>query len=252
VSAAATSGIYESARLLADYLFFHYGEGESFTPEFQIPRHALGFPRRVVRELGGEALGGGRALDLGCAVGGSTFELARTFDEVIGIDFSASFIEAAGILRGEGQLICPIPEEGERTRPFTAKVPAGVDRGRTRFEVGDAMDLRCDIGEFDAVLAANLLCRLPAPGRFLQRLPSLTRPEGLLLLATPFSWLPEFTPREFWLGGKPGDPPSFDILKSILTPSFTLLRTVELPFLIREHARKYQYGISLGSIWRRK
>lgn len=37
----------------------------------------------------------GRALDLGCAVGRATIELAQYFDEVVGIDYSNSFIEAA-------------------------------------------------------------------------------------------------------------------------------------------------------------
>jgi len=32
-----------------------------------------------------------RALDVGCAVGRATFELARSFDETVGIDLSARF-----------------------------------------------------------------------------------------------------------------------------------------------------------------
>ena len=37
------------------------------------------------------------ALDLGCAVGGAAFELARSFSHVLGIDFSHKFIEAAQV-----------------------------------------------------------------------------------------------------------------------------------------------------------
>lgn len=40
-----------------------------------------------------------RALDVGCAVGGSSFELTRHFDQVVGIDFSEMFITAANVLR---------------------------------------------------------------------------------------------------------------------------------------------------------
>lgn len=39
-----------------------------------------------------------RALDVGCAVGRSSFEMARTFDEVVGVDFSGKFINAAKAL----------------------------------------------------------------------------------------------------------------------------------------------------------
>ena len=33
-----------------------------------------------------------RALDMGCAVGRTTFELANAFEYVVGLDFSARFI----------------------------------------------------------------------------------------------------------------------------------------------------------------
>jgi 2-polyprenyl-3-methyl-5-hydroxy-6-metoxy-1,4-benzoquinol methylase len=39
-----------------------------------------------------------RALDLGCAVGRSSFELTRYFDRVVGLDYSARFIQVAHIL----------------------------------------------------------------------------------------------------------------------------------------------------------
>jgi hypothetical protein len=34
----------------------------------------------------------GKALDLGCSVGRTTYTLANTFDFTIGVDFSARFI----------------------------------------------------------------------------------------------------------------------------------------------------------------
>lgn len=52
-----------------------------------------------------------------------------------------------------------------------------------------------------AVLAANLLCRLPDPSVFLRRLPSLIKPGGVLVLVSPYSWLPAWTDQQRWLGG---------------------------------------------------
>ena len=44
----------------------------------------------------------GRVLDLGCAVGRSSIELSQYFDEVVGIDYSKKFIQAANaILKGK-------------------------------------------------------------------------------------------------------------------------------------------------------
>jgi SAM-dependent methyltransferase len=109
-----------------------------------------------------------------------------------------------------------------------------------------------ELGAFDVVLGANLICRLPDPRKFLARLPSLVKPGGQLLLATPFSWLEEFTPREHWLGGRRDSPSSFEVLSQVLQSDFDLETTTNLPFLIREHSRKFQYGISFGSRWRRR
>jgi len=60
--------------------------------------------------------------------------------------------------------------------------------------------------------------------------------------------LSEYTPRENWIGS--GD--SEEKLKDMLSPYFDLEKKVELPFVIREHKRKYQYSVSLGTRWRRK
>ena len=46
-----------------------------------------------------------RALDIGCGAGRSAFELARDFDEVIGIDYSKSFIQKCQQLKKTGY--CP-------------------------------------------------------------------------------------------------------------------------------------------------
>lgn len=243
---------YETQKLVSEYLFFHYAEAADFSDEIPIPRDALHFPVRLVTELADPTRGTVAALDLGCAVGRSTFELARFAQSVIGVDFSAAFIRAAEKLKREGKHSCQVVVEGDRAVEFTARIPGGVDISRVTFETGDASSLRADMGKFDLVLAANLLCRLPDPGKFLDSLPDLVAPGGQLLLATPFSWLPEFTSPEHWVGGRPGTGPSWDVLYRTLKRHFDLQLRMEMPFLIREHSRKYQYGISLGSRWIRK
>lgn len=246
------SNPYETDRLVAEYLFFHYADEEAFSGGKPVPREALNFPVRLVTELADFPRKPRRALDLGCAVGRSSFELARRVPSVLGIDFSSAFIRAANTLKQEGRLSCRVVLEGERMMEFTAFVPSEIDVARVDFEKGDATDLRADTGSFDLVLAANLLCRLPEPARFLERLPGLVAPGGQLLLATPFSWLPEYTAPEYWIGGRPSTGPSWDALSRALEPHFELQLTKDLPFLIREHSRKFQYGISLGSRWIRR
>ena len=246
------SNPYESEKLVAEYLFFHYADEDEVSGGRPAPREALSFPVRVVTELADPERVPRTALDLGCAVGRSTFELARIAQSVVGIDFSAAFIRSAETLKRDGQMACQVLVEGERTVPFTARVPAGVDVSRVSFETGDATALRADLGSFDLVLAANLLCRLPEPEKFLRRLPGLVAPGGQLLLTTPFSWLPEFTAPDHWIGAMPATGPSWDALCKALSPHFELQLSKDMPFLIREHSRKFQYGVPLGSRWIRR
>lgn len=43
---------------------------------------------------------------------------------------------------------------------------------------------------------------------------------------------------------------SFDTLKEVMTKNgFVLKATEEMPFVIREHARKFQWGCAQGSVW---
>jgi putative 4-mercaptohistidine N1-methyltranferase len=245
--------IYESDRLVREYLLFHYGESDEILPWKTGPREALRFAQRCVRELINSSSVGrdARALDVGCAVGRSSFELAGHCREVIGIDSSAAFIAAAERIRQTGALPYEYAVEGARTASATAHLPAGSVAERVRFETGDAMDLRRDLGTFDFVLAANLLCRLPDPRVFLARAAELVKPGGQLLLTTPFTWLEEFTPRNKWIGGT-AESESADELTRLLEPHFELKLSKDLPFLIREHARKYQWSVAWGTRWVRR
>jgi len=239
------SSLYESRRLLDEYLLFHYGEPAEVLPWENGPREALGFPVRTVRAfLDGSPRG--RALDLGCAVGRSAFELSCFCEEVTAVDYSQSFIAAAERLRREESLTYSCHEEGAHFRELTARLPEGCRPERVRFERGDAMHLRPDLGDFDLVHAANLLCRLTDPALLLERLPALVRPGGLLILTTPCTWLEEFTPPARWPSGR-----TLDWLHGALHPAFTLEKQADLPFLIREHARKFQWSVALGTCWRR-
>jgi len=246
---------YESSRLLAEYLLFHYGSEKQILGEHPGPREALEFPVRCVHELihHERVPAGARALDVGCAVGRSCFELCALCPTVVGIDFSHSFIQAACQLKESGEFSFEMLLEGEMCESAQARVPVNLDRQRVQFRVGDATNLPKNLGSFDLVLAANLICRLAEPVLFLQRLPELVNPGGQLLMTTPFTWLREFTAPSEWLGGRKKDGVrSFDALKEILGRDFELQVAKDLPFLIREHERKFQYGVALGCRWVRR
>ena len=239
---------YESERLLAEYLLFHYGTAEEILPPGApgAPgdmREALDFAVRTTRHFSAGKVE--RTLDLGCAVGRSSYELSRDSREVLGIDFSASFIRAAGAM-ADGPLAYRRLDEAHRGTDLLARLPDRLPEGKVSFETGDAMHLRPDLGDFDRVHAVNLLCRLPEPKRLLERLPSLVRAGGELVLATPCTWLGEFTPPENWPEGS-----TLEWLEGALRPHFQLLKVAEEPFLIRETARKFQWTRSMVTVWRK-
>jgi len=244
---------YETKKLLAEYLLLHYGSAEDILDGKPGPVEALDFPVRTVRQLIAPGTRVESALDVGCAVGRSTFELSRYAQTAIGLDFSSAFILAAERMRTGGTIPCRVIEEAGKTKPFTATFRPPPEGGEIRFETGDACKLRSDLAGFPLVHAANLICRLPDPASFLARLPDLLASGGQLLLTTPFTWLEEYTPMEKWLGPRDDDAPSTrDVLLERLSPHFELEAEADLPFLIREHARKFQYTIAWGSRWRRR
>ena len=236
---------YESDQLLSEYLLMHYGCDADLMPWSFGPSTAIGFPTRTVAHFPNTQ--STRALDLGCAVGRSSFELSKSSNEVIGIDFSHNFINAAEKLRTEGIINYVIRETGNQEKQATATIPEDSHPGRIQFLQGDAMDLPADLGQFDRIHAANLICRLPDPTRLLHRLPDLVSQDGHLVLATPCTWLEEFTPKDKQPHGD-----TFDWLKKQLDAAFTVISSHDEPFLIRETCRKYQWTVSQVTLWQRR
>lgn len=242
----SASPYYDTDRAVADYLLFHYGTLEQTVPfDFAVPGHD--YLARAVR-LGLKDVNWpqpSRALDLGCAVGRASFELARHAAEVVGIDLSRKFIAAAQQLQRAGRAEFDRVEEGTRTTRCHVVVSPEIDRTRVRFEVGDALALAPELGTFEVVFAANLIDRLPDPGVFLDSCYRLVKPGGHLLLASPYTWTEEYTPHEHWLGGLPEAPLlTGDAIATRLQAHFTVAKRFDLPFLLREHARKYQWSVA--------
>ncbi len=243
------TGHYERDEQVSQYCEFGWG-GEYFG--------VSNYPERCAR-IALEASQGRRrerALDLGCAIGRSTLELAQGFGEVTGIDFSARFISMAEEMRSRGVIRYTLPVEGELTEYREARLPERLlpYTDRVSFWQGDACNLKPVFDDYDLVTAFNLVDRLYDPAKFLRDIATRIRPGGLLVLSSPYTWMEEHTPREKWLGGrrKDGEPyTTFEALQEHLNPAFRLLRTEEVPFVLSETARKFQHTIAQLTIWER-
>jgi hypothetical protein len=100
---------------------------------------------------------------------------------------------------------------------------------------------------------ANLVDRLSDPARCLRSLAGLVQQGGQLVITSPYTWMEEFTPKQNWLCADASGQSrsSLEGMADALGHAFRLERTCDLPFLIREHARKYQWSVAQASCWTR-
>jgi len=274
-SADATDNVYETDDLLNMYWGLHYpssGTKEGVTPILDhnnSPLHGLRFPQRVAELLCSlePVRTNNRALDVGCAVGGSSFELAKSFDHVEAFDFSNNFIDAAKRLQSGEHVTFRIPVEGVIYKEVSVAHEPGFDPSvmqKVNFFQGDAcslsdyVDNKESFESFDGVILANLLCRLPDPMACLNAMPKIVNEGGVVVMVTPFTWLEQYTPKSKWLGGfydpVSQDPMySKDRLKEVMEGlGFQKIHEEQMPLVIREHQRKYQYIISEATGWRKE
>ncbi|GAB9476328.1 putative 4-mercaptohistidine n1-methyltransferase, ovoa c-terminal domain [Globisporangium polare] len=255
---ASGSVVYESERAVHEYLQFHFGDPAQVVPYSFAPQDALAFLPRTVEECVAHvpAIQRHRALDIGCAVGRATFELSKHFDHATGIDFSHHFADTANKMKELGELEYEAHIQGDIREVRKARLPAGVKPANVTFQQGDACNLSPSLGKFDAIFASNLLCRLPDPEKFLSDISGFVNKDGILALISPYSWLEEYTAKDKWIGatvdaqGEPVD--SFSVIEQHLRKDFDLVKRQDYPFMIREHARKFQWGVSDGTFWKRK
>ena len=243
---------YETDRLLSEYAEFHYGDeffGVANFPKTlaQIAINAMGQRPALT------------ALDLGCAAGRATFELARHFQSVIGVDFSARFIGLGTQMAEQGLLRYTLTDEGELVSYHERSLAAlQLDqfKDKVSFSQGDACNLKPLWKDFDLVLAANLIDRLYDPEKFLAGIHTRIKQGGLLMITSPYTWLSEHTPREAWVGGYKQDGENrttLDGLKTILEQHFRLIQPpCDVPFVIRETRRKFQHTLSEVTLWERR
>ncbi|MGZ5403207.1 MAG: class I SAM-dependent methyltransferase [Nocardioides sp.] len=116
---------------------------------------------------------GERVLDLGCGAGRHAFEMYRRGADVMAFD------QDADELSGVRDLFVAMREAGE--------VPEGAEAD---VKEGDALALPFADGEFDRVVAAEILEHIPDDLSAIAELVRVTRPGGTVALTVP-RWLPE-------------------------------------------------------------
>ena len=247
----ASLNVYETDELISQYLEFHYG-----SEYFSVPNFCTQGVQACLQEI--QLNHHQRALDIGCSVGRASLELAKTFDHVDGIDFSARFIQQAYSLTEQGEKRYTIRTEGDLVE-FKCATLAELGyqdiAHKINFVQGDACNLKPQYNQYDLVYASNLIDRLGNPKQFLASIHERLNPGGYLVIASPYTWLEDYTDKANWLGGIKVNGENFttlDGLTETLIPHFELIAVKEIPFVIRETKRKFQHSVSEMTIWRKR
>jgi SAM-dependent methyltransferase len=189
-----------------------------------------------------------RALDLGCAVGGSVFALRRYFPRVVGVDRSATLLAQARALQASRQASVTWQAEGCAPQSCFIQLPADAATDGIEFREADVLDLPADLGEFDLVVTEKVPECLPDLPRFLAQLPRLVAPGGYFLHVSSYRWSDQFTPREKQLGTPAQAPAQLDVL---LGPAFARRDRFNSTFLLECNAAWFSFGIAEALLWQR-
>jgi 5-histidylcysteine sulfoxide synthase/putative 4-mercaptohistidine N1-methyltranferase len=193
-----------------------------------------------------------RMLDAGCGVGGVAFNLSRDVNEVLGLDISSSLIRAANQIKAEGVIPYHMNVQGDIVENLVATLPDGAQPDRVSFKQADVLCISPDTGVFDGVVIANVIDRLLSPSSLLARMGGphgLVKKGGLLIVSSPFSWVEQFTPKDLWIGGHAGHSDADHVfgpqaLANMLSTDFDIVDECELPIVLCQHSRQYEYVTS--------
>jgi SAM-dependent methyltransferase len=199
-AAGPTSVLERERTTLSAYGRTHWGE---FDGDECLPREAsLGqLVERAVDLLDPPGVVRGAWIDLGCAVGRGTFELARRSGELaVGVDLSFGMLRVAERARRDGRAVFGIRRVGLVYDRREIRIP-DVPSEQMSFWCCDVGNLPFADGCFEGALSLNVLDCVPSPLQHVMEMGRILRLGGAALLSTPYDWSANATPLEQWLGG---------------------------------------------------
>jgi SAM-dependent methyltransferase/uncharacterized protein YbaR (Trm112 family) len=186
---------------LNTYAFDHYGDldPEELTQSSVSPGSIVKLLRRGFSSM--ERSVKGPVIDMGCAVGRTTFELAQVCDEIVlGVDLNFGMLKTAASILEKGCISYPRRRGGiafeRRGFPAVFEKAAKVD-----FWVCDATALPFSANAFSAGVSLNVLDCAWSPYDHLKEVGRILMPGGNAVVSTPYDWTAHATPVEAWLGG---------------------------------------------------
>jgi SAM-dependent methyltransferase len=186
---------------VSTYGFDHYGDldPEEDKDSPVLPGSVLDLLKHGLSEL--EERVDGPAIDVGCAVGRTSFELAKTVDDlVLGVDLNFAMLRTAAAILHQGRVAYPRRRVGitfdRREFPAIFEGASKVD-----FWACDGTSLPFADESFSLAASLNVIDCVQSPYDHLKELGRIMKPSGGGLISAPYDWNVNATPIEAWLGG---------------------------------------------------
>ncbi|MEV9498863.1 5-histidylcysteine sulfoxide synthase [Aliarcobacter butzleri] len=219
------NNFYESDESISSYCDLYYGKDKLYTNYVDLLRPYL------------KDLKNSKALDLGCCVGRTSFELAKIYDEVLGIDFSANYINIGVKLKLYDFVNYKIKKE-DKTFEERAISLKDFDlekvKDKVSFMQGDACNLKEIYKDFDLIFYSSLIDKLYYPKKFLEDVSRRINKNGFFVFLSSHNWFNEH------------------INENNLFLKFELLDKIEVSSFIKMKNKNYENKTLLMSIWRKK
>ncbi|MBF7071188.1 5-histidylcysteine sulfoxide synthase [Aliarcobacter butzleri] len=219
------NNFYESDESISSYCDLYYGKDNLYTNYVDLLRPYL------------KDLKNSKALDLGCCVGRTSFELAKIYDEVLGIDFSANYINIGVKLKLYDFVNYKIKKE-DKTFEERAISLKDFDlekvKDKVSFMQGDACNLKEIYKDFDLIFYSSLLDKLYYPKKFLEDVSRRINKNGFFVFLSSHNWFNEH------------------INENNLFLEFELLDKIEFSSFVKMKNKNYENKTLLMSIWKKK
>ncbi|MFO7982220.1 MAG: methyltransferase domain-containing protein [Desulfuromonadales bacterium] len=190
------------------------------------------------------------ALDIGCAVGRFTFEMAARSAMTIGIDSSTAFIHQARRLLKEHRHDFMLPVEGTLSEQKSLSLPKAWHDLNIEFLVADALALPFRNNTFNSISSLNILDKVPHPLAHLRHADRVAADrDSTFLISDPFSWSEDVADPQEWLGGRSQGPfagRGIDNLRSLMEGADEIIapwrvdRCDSVWWKIRNHANHFE------------
>ena len=198
-----------------------------------------------------------KLLNLGCSVGRSAFELSSVFEKIDAIDFSARFIQHGVKLQNNQNVRFQSIVQGDivNFNEITLSQFVKNYQYNVTFCQGDAVNLKPIFNHYDVILLQQVLEQSYAPKTILNNIAQRLNKNGLVIIASNYTFDEQVTPKEQWLGGikiNGENVTAFEGISQILSNRFNLVTTSTLQQVLPINAYQSQHSSIALSVWQLK